>query len=303
MKAYGPSKLRGGIDPPRGFDPQSLLRLWEAATREIADYTALIVLEDGRTGSGTFVTANGIDGILTAHHVATKLIKPNSVFHLVITSYAHKLPVSSTLFEHVVIGDSNDNPRPHLGPDLSFLRILDVRLLSTIKGRKSFLRLDGKNFSFFRRHLKRRMKWFVAGAPYEFAEPTESHGVPPEQLTKLSSFVGDAIYRSITDRNGFDDIKVNVPSGEYNFPARYGGVSGGGIWMVPLSIGHDEDLKTIRYEAPFLAGVVFFESPMRNKERVITGHGPNSIYAPSVQLVRGPVDNHFRVAPIQFPDR
>src|SRR6266446_2302498 len=165
MKTYGPSKLRGRVDLPHGFDPQRLAPLWESATLEIADYTALIVFADGRTGSGTFVTANGIEGILTAHHVAKAIIKPKGRFDLVVTSYAHRVPVSSELFHHQVIGDSTGNPRPDLGPDLSFLRIRDVRLVATIKGRKSFLRLDGKDFSFFRRRAN-RMRWFLAGTPY-----------------------------------------------------------------------------------------------------------------------------------------
>jgi hypothetical protein len=288
MKPYGPSKLRGYVKAPEGLDAQRYRELRNHAAREIADYTAMFVLQDGRVGSGTFVNTNGVDGILTAHHVARKLIKPGGIFHLVIASRAHKLPVSADLFEHVVIGDSTSHEHPQMGPDLSFLKILDVRLVGAIKARKSFLHLDGKHFSFFRTHPKRGMTWFVAGNPYEFAQPLGIQGSPPEPLTKLTNFVGDALYCSISERDGFDYIKVKVPSGQHAFPTQYGGVSGGGIWMVPLSIGGDEALDSIRYEAPFLAGVVFYESSARKNERVITGHGPNSIYARCIQIAKPP---------------
>jgi hypothetical protein len=286
MRAYGPSKLLGYVKASPGFDSKIYLKLRQDAGREISDYTAMIFFPDGRVGSGTFVNTNGVDGILTAHHVAKEIIKPKGVFHLVITSHAHKLPVSSELFEHVVVGDSTGHLAPHLGPDLSFLRIQDVRLVGRIKAHKSFLHLDRKDFSFFRRHPKRRMTWFVAGTPYEFAKCLGPHGIPSEPLTKLSNFVGDAFYRSLSERNGFDYIKISVPAGEHDFPDKYGGVSGGGIWMVPLSIEDGGDLQTLRYEAPFLAGVVFCQSPLRQQERVITGHGPESIYGKVTQIVR-----------------
>jgi hypothetical protein len=279
MKPYGPSRLGRHVNPPPGFDPSTLAGLWQAAAREIANYTAVIVLEAGRTASGTFVEVNGVRGVLTAHHVAREVVKPNSRLHLAVASFAHKLQVSSAFFEQEVVGDSTGNPKPGSGPDLSFLRILDVGLIGTIAGQKSFLVLAAKDFSFFRPYPKRRMKWFVAGTPYEFAQSLTPIGTPPTPLTKVSNFVGDAFYRSITRRDAFDYIKVSVPAGEPTFPTGYKGVSGGGIWMVPLSIGDEHDPATIRYEAPFLAGVAFYESPIRRKARVITGHGPDSIYS------------------------
>ncbi len=286
MNPYGPSKLRGYVKAPKGFDAQKYLELRSGAALEIANYTALIVFPDGRVGSGTFVNTSGLDGILTAHHVAMEIIRPKVRFRLVIASYAHKLTVSAEQFEHVVIGDSTGNTRRQSGPDLSFLRIRDVLLVGTIKVHKSFIHLDGKDFSFFRRYPKRRMAWFVAGTPYEFAQALGIHGAPPEPLTKLSNFIGHADYSSISERNGFDYIKVKVPAAEHDFPSHYGGVSGGGIWMVPLSIGDSEDLNSIQYEAPFLGGVVFYQSPLRKKERVLTGHGPSSIYARCTQFIR-----------------
>ena len=286
MKAYGPAKLTGYVRPPRGFSQQKYLELRDAGAREIADYTAILVFADGRIGSGTFVNTGGVDGILTAHHVAAEIIKPGGVFRLVIAPYPHKMSVSVELFEHIVIGDSTGNQRPALGPDLSFLKILDVRLLGAIKARKSFLHLDGKDFSFFGKHPKRRMTWFVAGSPYQLAQPLGIHGRPPEPLTKLTNFVADAVYCSITERGDFDFIKVKVTAGEHDFPSRYGGVSGGGIWMVPLSIGDPQDLGSIRHEAPFLGGVLFYQSAIRDKKRMLTGHGPNSIYARCTELVR-----------------
>src|SRR5258708_178596 len=104
MKPYGPSRLKGYIEAPKGVDVQKFLTLRESAMREIADFTALIRF-DGGVGSGTFINSGSVNGILTAYHVAKEIIK-GGFLQLIIAQYAHKLPVSLEFFQHQVIGDS-----------------------------------------------------------------------------------------------------------------------------------------------------------------------------------------------------
>jgi hypothetical protein len=107
-------------------------KLLERASREIADYTAIFVFDRG-VGSGTFVNTNGVNGILTAHHVAKAVLNGKRLVHLCISTVAHRTDIRAEFFEHVVIGNSTDKSRPEAGPDLSFLRIRDVQLLGVIR--------------------------------------------------------------------------------------------------------------------------------------------------------------------------
>src|SRR5688572_22117333 len=93
------------------------------------------------------------------------------------------------------------------------------------------------------------------------------------------NFVGEADFHSRTVRDGFDFVKLRVPCGERNFPRNCKGMSGGGMWLVPLSIDANGDPKSIRHEAPILAGISFYQSEIENGERVIAGHGYDSIYS------------------------
>ena len=106
-------------------------------------------------------------------------------------------------------------------------------------------------------------------------------GVSPVDgpLIKYQNFVGETTFHSRTVRDEFDFIKLKVPCGEGNFPKNCEGMSGGGIWLVPLSIDPNRDPKTIRHESPILAGVSFYQSEIEDGERVITGHGYDSIYS------------------------
>ena len=95
----------------------------------------------------------------------------------------------------------------------------------------------------------------------------------------FQNFIGEANFHSRTISNGFDFLKLNLPCGEANFPKNCEGMSGGGMWLVPLSIDPSGDPKTIRHEAPLLAGVSFYQSEITNGQRIITGHGYDSIYS------------------------
>lgn len=189
----------------------------------------------------------------------------------------HNLLLRSEHCQHVPIGYVPNNPRAENGPDLSFIIIRDVKLLAIVESLKSFCNLDTKDLSYFQSPLD-RMRWCISGSPYETSKML---GISPAfgPLVKFSNFIGDATFHSRTMRNGFDFVKLKMPSGKWNFPKDCKGMSGGGMWLVPLSIDLSGDTKTIRHEAPILAGVSFYQSEIENGERVITGHGYDSIYS------------------------
>jgi hypothetical protein len=166
---------------------------------------------------------------------------------------------------------------PENGPDLSFLIIRDPGLLAKLRTEKSFYALDSAPRPSFHPLLNPRI-WGVAGSPYESFKRIEEnyHGGP---LSKMVNFVGTGCFPFQTLQDGdFDYLKLTVPSGEFGFPDDYEGISGGGIWLMPMEVDPSGDPRTIRHRAPILAGVEFSQSGWQNRERILTGHGAHSIY-------------------------
>jgi hypothetical protein len=105
-----------------------------------------------------------------------------------------------------------------------------------------------------------------------------------EQLWKFSDFHMPVYFHSLKKRNGFDYFRFQVHSGVEDFPSKFGGVSGGGIWLPSM-----QEMKNGKIEyPPMLQGVIFYESrPYKNDtRRLLIGHGPDSIYNCVAQALR-----------------
>jgi hypothetical protein len=278
--------MKQHIEPPKGLTQEIMHAHMSRAAEEIRHYTTIFVIpQKGAKGipvSGIFVNTCGYFGILTAHHVAKPVLE-NPTFGLCIAEKVHEKWLESKHFQHVPIGFIPGKPYDENGPDLSFIIIRDPNLLATLKSLKSFSYLDKKDLEYFESPLD-RMNWQITGSPNEASQLVSVSPVDGP-LVKYESFVGDAIFDSRTERDGFDYLKLRVPYGEHNFPKDYEGVSGGGMWLIPFSAESD-DVNTIRYEAPILAGINFYQSDIVNNERIITGHGYNSIYSRVRQTLR-----------------
>jgi hypothetical protein len=244
------------------------------AFKEIKHYTVTFVLEDNRAGSGTLVNTCGYDGILTAHHVAKPVLEGEE-FALCEAEYKHSLYLRSDRCEHVPVGHIRNNPHPENGPDLSFIIIRDSKVLATLRSIKSFFYLETKDLEYFQSPLE-RMHWAISGSPDEAKKVIGAFADGP--VMSFQNFVGAATFQSRVIRGEFDFINLKMASGIENFPKDCEGMSGGGIWLLPLSI-ENEDPKTIRHEAPILAGVSFYQSVIEKGARIITGHGYESIYS------------------------
>jgi hypothetical protein len=262
------------VKMPAGIDARAML---DKAQRLASNYAVILGIDGKVLGSGTLVTAKGIPGILTAHHVAiVPYLREGGEFSLCIRDdVIHRLNVRTSQFNHVVVGDSKKNRFEHTGPDLSFLMITDPELLSTLKARKSFYPLIKRaDTAKYPEDKLRKMAWAISGSPEEFAQELGMyHG---EKLTKVSDFHVRAELRSLKQTKGFDYLRFEVFSGVHGCPKVYGGVSGGGIWLLTMQKMRNGENEF----APMLQGVVFYESrPYQNEtKRMLIGHGPDSIY-------------------------
>jgi len=190
------------------------------------------------------------------------------------------VPLSSELAEHVPVGRTGQNSPPEKGPDLSFLIIRDQHLLEKIQTvEKAFFDLDVAPPP-LHPILNTKVWWGITGTfDDSFGRVDANHnGVP---LSKLANFVGAGNFScdyNSTQEEDFDYIKIKVPAGHFEFPHNYNGISGGGFWLMPMEVDPNEYPHSVRHRPPILTGVEFAQFEPDRGERVLIGHGPNSIY-------------------------
>ena len=253
--------------------------------REIANFTVGIVIEDDLLGSGTLIDARQRRGILTAHHVASRVMKAeDDSVALVVANHPHRLCVRPSHLTHHVIGSPSSTV--DWRPDLSFLEISEHELLATLASKKSFIHMDKRSEqTFFAYPRREELWWFVAGFPAEFSARIKTDkGL--EVLTKLSNFVGEATLVRHFEQDDHDYLRLKVYDPAHGFPSNYGGVSGGGIWMVPLEMDPDKGPHTAKAAELFLAGVCCYQHEPLPDGREVEGHGPLSVYRKLRQALR-----------------
>ena len=216
--------------------------------------------------------------ILTAHHVA-ELVDGNDVTHLGvnIAAAAHSFFLPRQTLQHVVVGRCAAGVNEELGPDLSLLRLLDLEAIATIASKKSFYNLDVPSRDQFWSNLPiDQMLWYVVGAPAERSRSEGKRGTRNHLLVAVH-LIGEGSFKERVTRDGFDFVTLRMLAGSYNFPLNYGGISGGGVWILPLTMDRNKAPSTISYDPPLLAGVAFYQFALKSGERDIVCHGPESV--------------------------
>jgi hypothetical protein len=263
----------------QGLDLRCLLEPHMARAAEvIKNYMVTFIVNEEPLGSGTIVKTCGVEGILTANHVAEELFK-FSEFSLCVADSPHRLDISPNIIEHVPVGVAPKTSSPDEGPDLSFLIFRDAELVERLQTLKSFYTLDSVQSPTLPPILISRVIWGIAGTYYEsFERIQENYEGGP--LSKMTNFVGAGFFPCQTlQKEDFDYIRLTVPAGGGSkFPNDYHCMSGGGFWLLPMEIDSNGDPNTIGHRPPILAGVEFSQSSPENGERTLTGHGPHSIY-------------------------
>ena len=273
-----------------GFHPEIEIpaTLMIAATLEMSHFMVSLILNQRLIGSGTLVCVDDIHAILSAHHVAELLDEPD-VTHLGINiaAYPHGFFVAVEQLQHVVIGSCAAGASEELGPDLSLIRLLSPDSIATIKSKKSFYRLDNPRRDRFWLELPiAHMPWYLVGAPAERSSNQGEFGTPGHILTAVH-FHAEATFKSRVSREGFDFVTLQLIAGEHSYPADYRGVSGGGVWVLPLTMDPDKGASTLSYDPPTLAGVAFYQTELSSGERQIICHGPESVAVRARDALRG----------------
>jgi len=272
---------------PKGYNPQEHLK---TAFREIQNYVVTFVVipdnpqEKRVVASGILATIGGLHGFLTAHHVASEVLK-NVHFGLCFSQNEHGVFPRSEYCHHIEIG------RPvgeygESGPDISFIAFRDPKILPLLKAVKSFYSLDKAELSLLKIPLDCHLI-AVSGSPFEKAERMTANAATGE-LWKYESFVGEATFIRRYKQQNFDYLQISMSCSGGVYPRDFKGMSGGGVWIIPFS--SEGDPKTIRHEKPILIGVSFYQSDANGEERIIVSHGFDSIYLRGIQEIRKYLD-------------
>jgi hypothetical protein len=250
----------------------------DSGTRAMHDYTVGLVFNRSPAGSGTLVSLGGVQGILTAEHVVRNFLKREAEpIGLIITNQVHSFGFSrdewfdKQLLEICVIGEPANRDKPGDGPDLAFIRILDPVKLARIAAIKSFYPLDLRGFEAPAGHPLESIPMFIAGMPYDLCEEQSPDIIESKLL------IAAAQISSKASRGNFDFLTVGLRADERPFPLTYAGVSGGGLWYLPLCRDDSHPQQPFWHMNPVLAGVAFFEID-RSPHVDLICHGPTSIY-------------------------
>lgn len=224
-------------------------------------------------GSGTLVEIEGKHSILTAAHVWREPRDAEEV-GLTLTDFPS---YSFVRMPRATIRDLClwDRPDSEWGPDLALLE-LALPFVSTIVAHKSFVNLSQKRVEFAScaPNIEKGL-WAVTGMVGELSEIYHSE----EERTTRAAVHGRAFFSTVHQSHlegGYDFIDLSAKMDLPDVPSSFGGVSGGGLWEVGLSIGKSG--KIFWDEKRNFRGVAFWQSAKSDGRRVIRCHGPRSIF-------------------------
>lgn len=230
--------------------------------------------------SGTFVEIASKKGILTARHVIKRILAESQQFGLSIQQRRHHFAIRR---EEVCVIEVPKPDKHANGPDLAFVLLLPQDKLETIQTHKYFLNLDKRREQVLSEPLPTSSGfWILSGHPAAYST---SEGLPTQHIdvkdfpNKLG--IG-GIEREYTEK-GFDYIEAGVDHGSGGgVPEDLGGLSGGGLWQVPVSQLKDGQSKA---DEPTLLGVPFRQTGVNQRKSKVICHGRHSIYGVLYDLV------------------
>jgi hypothetical protein len=262
----------------------------ENAAQDLADYVVGFAkfyeengVEDAKLGgSGTLVSVEGNNAILTADHVLDNLPDTGMVGLILPTRFQAQL--------HRVTLDMDQATKVRIargeilseGPDLGAL-LLPASTVSIVQSIKGFYNLSKRQKLFSIEPNIDLGVWVLCGMAHEWtSETTPEHGY--QRVKLFRGVYGGGIVSNQRNVNDFDYINFETKyEGIYEGPQSYEGFSGGGLWQLIISKTSAGDLII---EDNILSGVAFYQTTLVENRRSIICHSRKSIYRSAVDTIR-----------------
>jgi len=229
-------------------------------------------------GSGTLVTVGSKRAILTAHHVIQVLPKTGRL-GLLLWSTDHPTSIDIDGLGYVQIARGTEDS---VGPDLGAI-VLSTPIAGSIAAQKSFYNLDTRRESMLNSPPHPQDGFWVAnGFVAERTSELRDGGRILKRFHNLCS-AGGVELESQIERYDYFSFPVSS-KGRQVSPEYFNGMSGGGLWQVPLRRGANGQPVA---DTPILSGVVFYQVPTTETECGLRCHGRKSVYEVSYDAIRG----------------
>lgn len=226
-------------------------------------------------GSGTLVQAGSVAGILTAAHVLDKL--PNSglmTFKRFVTGLPSKAQFMFQM-DHVKKLPFGERPFGEEGPDLGFL-FLPPSIAEDLKAYGSlFLNLNKQKELARAPAQYPRCVYCVSGVIDQLTSDEEP--TPPVLVSKVFGMAfrnGDFVDYSIKERHDILQLALDLKDPP-NSPTDYGGLSGGAVWRSYVEEAENGEHWAVDKQ---LYGVPYHQSDIEDGKRIISCHGPKSVF-------------------------
>jgi hypothetical protein len=248
--------------------------VFEAATRELANFNVGFLrventpqgLDAVLLGSGTLVSIGAIRAVLTAHHVVS-ILPTTGRLGLILGPTLQQNTVDTQGLTYLKIARGTIDSD---GPDLGAI-VFAPSIASSIAAQKTFYNLQ----------LRRNQMlstppdlhdgfWFVNGFIDEMT--VKERGRDGYELIKgfyNLSGAGGPEETTMVDEHDYFAFPVSYDRQSWT-PKSFGGMSGGGLWQVPLM--RDAEGK-IRHKTPLLSGIVFYQEVTTETSCNIKCHG------------------------------
>lgn len=257
--------------------PQAVLDQVEAGLRHyfvpiLALWKREQVPELKLIGSGTLIEIGDKGYILTAAHVWDAARRADTL-HLLMMAGRAKVEIRCADISARTIWD-REGPE-EWGPDLALLEIPPLQL-SWLKAHKSFLSFEQQRADLSENPpMIEKGLWAIYGVVGEFSTVV----VDPEEKSLNAELVSRAFFCGITQTHSdaeFDYYDSRADLRLPGVPSSFGGVSGGSLWQVGLSISKSGDYSWDGKR--HFRGVAFWQSSAADEQRIVRFHGPRSIF-------------------------
>ncbi|MEK6590523.1 MAG: hypothetical protein AABZ11_07570 [Nitrospinota bacterium] len=229
-------------------------------------------------GSGVLVSVGKTRAILTAHHVVHVLPRTRRLGLLLgRTDQPHTIDTQGTAFLKIARGTQDS-----LGPDLGAV-VLAQQIANSIASIKTFYNLDERRDQLLHSPPDLRDGFWTAQG---FLEEGTVITPDPDGRCMTKSFYN---FSGIGGPEAVDQI------GEYDYfefpvshearqtaPRSWGGMSGGGLWQIPLKRQGSGLLPL----TPLLSGILFYQQPTTATECGVRGHGRRSVYEQAYKYIQ-----------------